>query len=186
MTLNSSFNPNTGQWDIKNAVDDIVEVIGTVSAVTTLTRLANTTPYTSGDEVSDIASASAHPFIFAGAARVNNGSGWITKVKLGSSDPLNIGAAYRIFIFDTAPTMVGDNLAYALLNSEFAIRETYIDIGPMITSVGAGGSYIDVDTRKRYVCAVADTKLYGILTIQGAYTPLSAGTFQVELTLERD
>ena len=162
------------------------EIIGTVNAAGFLTRLGNTTAYTAGDEVSDVASSSAHPFVFSEAGRAAGGAGWITKVRLQSSDPLNVSAVYRLYLFDTAPTMVGDNLAYALLGAEFGVREGFIDIGPMVTSVGAGVASIHQDTRLRYVCAAAGTSLYGILVVQAAYTPLNAGTFYVELTCDRD
>ena len=167
-------------------VDGPKEIIGTINGAGFLTRLGNTTAYTAGDEVSDVASSSAHPWVFANSARAVGGAGWITKVRLQSSDPLNVSAIYRLYLFDTAPTQVGDNLAYALLGAEFGVREGFIDIGPMVTSVGTGVASIHQDTRVRYVCAAADTSLYGVLVIQAAYTPLNAGTFYAELTCDRD
>lgn len=160
-------------------------ILGTIDGVATLTRLANTTAYTAGDEVSDVASSSAHPWVFANAGLANGGSGRITKVRLQASDPLCVSQIFRLYLFDTAPAMVGDNLAYALLGSEFAIREGFIDIGPMVTSVGTGVASIDHDVGKDYVCAAASTSLYGVLVIQNAYSPLSAGTFRLELTVRR-
>lgn len=160
-------------------------ILGTVNAVSTLTRLANTTAYTAGDEISDIASSSAHPWVFANAGLAVGGSGRITKVRLQASDPLCVSQIFRLYLFDTAPAMVGDNLAYALLAAEFAGRDDYIDIGPLITSVGAGVAEMAHDLGKDYVCAAASTSLYGVLVIQNAYSPLSAGTFRLELTVRR-
>ena len=160
-------------------------ILGTVNSASTLTRLANTTAYTAGDEVSDVASSSAHPWVFTNAALANGTGGRIAKVRLQASDPLCVSAIFRLYLFDTAPTMVGDNLAYALLAAEYTARKGYIDIGPLVTSVGTGVAEISQDLGMDYVCAAADTALYGVLVVQSAYTPLSAGTFRCELTVRR-
>lgn len=168
--------------------DGPLEILGTINGVTTLTRQANVTAYLTGDEVSNSSTqASAVPFVFANAGRANGGAGWITKVRIGSSDPLCVGAVFRLYLFDSVPTMVGDTNAYSLLTSEFGIREGGLDVGPLLAGVGAGGgASIHADVRMRYVCAAATSSLWGVLTIQGGYTPLSAGTFQIELTCDRD
>lgn len=160
-------------------------MLGTVGGVSTLTRLGNTTAYTAGDEVSDVASSSANPWVFANAALASGTGGRITKVRLMASDPLCVSAVFRLYLFNAAPTMVGDNLAYALLASEYTSRSGYIDIGPLVTSVGTGVAEINQDLSMDYVCAAASTSLYGVLVIQNAYTPLNAGTFRLTLTTRR-
>lgn len=163
-------------------------ILGTVNNLTTLTRPADTAAYTAGDEVSNAtAQGSALPWVFAGAGSGAGGSGYVVRAALSCSDKLNVSAIYRLFLYSSAPTMVGDNAAYNLLKAEFPGRIGYVDIGPMVTAVGASSdsAFTDVDLRKSYQCA-ADANLYGVLVVQGAYTPLSAETFQLSLTVERN
>lgn len=166
-----------------------IAILGTVNAATSLTRPADANAYTAGDEVSDsVTQASAHWWVFTNAASGAGGGGYITKIRMSCSDKLNVGVLYRLFLYGATPTMVGDNAAYNLLKSEFPTRVGFFDLGPMVTGVGAGSdsAFIDLDVRKAYQCVSTDRNLYGVLVIQGAYTPVSAETFQLSITVERN
>lgn len=168
--------------------DGPLPVLGTISGTSTLTRPADTNAYASGDEISNSTTqGSAVPWVFPNAARANGQGGWITKAVLGCSDKLNVAIPFRVHLFKTTPTMVGDNAQYSILKAEFANWVGYLDLGPLITGGSSSdGSIVDLDCRKRYVCDPAGSSLYGILLPLGAYTPLTSETFRLSLLFDRD
>lgn len=161
----------------------------TVAVSATFARPANTTAYAANDEVSNNATqASAAPMTFAGCARVNAGSGYVTKVRLFTDNKTVTNGTFRLWLFNATPTMVGDNAAYALLYAERAAHVGYVDLTLQTEdgTASTGAQAIDATVRIPFVCAAASTALYGILLAKGAYTPASGQNLYVELTLERN
>lgn len=174
---------------------DIVRVRGTVGGATTLTRPADTTAYAAGDEISNSTSqASAAPFIFANVARSAGGGGIIRSILITSSD--NAAAfAPALWLFTAAPTMVGDNAAWALKAADAAavinaptpddtFRRSIGSAAGDTASLFFLGGPNTLFSEIAYQCASTSTSIYGVL-LADVYTPLSAGTFTVTLTVER-
>ena len=129
------------------------------------------------------------PWQFADMARQAGRGGVITKMAVEASVEA-FAAKYRLTLFHTAPTAseLDDNLAGAITIAEsrtiVAIIETTadsVDLGTV--SYGT----ITLAVPAPYVCAAADTKLYGILQTVDAETNESAGmSLGVALTVIRD
>ena len=144
------------------------------------TRPADTTAYAAKDVVGPAVTAN---LTFANVARVNGGSGIITKARVVTSQSANV-ASYRLYLFHTAPTAIADNAPFTLLDANKDKRIGFIDIGPAATE-GAGSDCAEAENdwvRKVFKCAAASRTIYGILTTQTVFTPASAQTYYVELT----
>ena len=144
------------------------------------TRPADTTAYAAKDVVGPAVTAN---LTFANVARVNGGSGIITKARVVTSQSANV-ASYRLYLYHTAPVAIADNSPFPLLLANRANRVGFIDIGPMATE-GAGSDCAAAQNnwdRMTFKCAAGSRTLYGILVTQTVFTPANAQTYYVELT----
>jgi len=162
--------------------------VGGKTAVSSVSfiRPNNVTAYDAKDAVANNATG-AEVLLFVNAAAKNGGSGYITKVRLFTSQSTNV-AIYRLQLYSSAPTAVNDNAAFTLLIGNQAKRVGFIDVGPANTE-GTGSdsaNAMNADVRMPFVCAAADTKLYGILETLTAFTPAALQTFFIELTVEQN
>ena len=113
------------------------------------------------------------------------GSGYVVGGQLEASGDAVASGSFRLWIFTAAPTMVGDNAAYGLLNSEREERIGFLDFTLETEDTTAGNTVVSYAQDKRIPFQnTADNHLYGVLVAEAAYTPGSAQTFYVELQVE--
>jgi hypothetical protein len=156
-----------------------------IRVATTFIRPADTNPYAVHDSVADSATA---PTIltFAGMGRVNGAAGHICKAQLLTDQPANI-AQFRLHLFNVAPTAINDNAPYAALWANRASRVGTLDF-PALSTEGTGSTAAFaqwVDIPLFYVCATADTALYGLLETKTVFTPASGQNFYLALTAQQ-
>lgn len=87
-------------------------------AATTLTRPANTTPYTAGDSISDNATAGSVTALSASLSDTNDDPIFISDIRIDSTDTGLAGKKVRVNLFNADPTASsgvsgGDNAAYS-------------------------------------------------------------------------
>lgn len=156
----------------------------TITIGAEFTRPADTTAYAPKDAVSDSTSAPT-VLTFTDLARINGGSGYMTKVRVVTNQSAN-NATFRLWLFNAAPTAINDNAAFTLLWTNRATRLGYIDIGPLSTEgTGSDSAEGQNDTaRLAFVAGGATRHLYGLLESLSSFTPASAQQFRVELSAE--
>lgn len=155
--------------------------------VATFSRPANTTNYSDGDVVGTSPAAILQ---FSNAARVNAGSGYITKARVVTSQATN-QAAYRLHIYSVAPTAIADNAVNTILFNDAYKRVGYIDFQlPIMGGSGAVGSTgceaLAANIRIAFKCDAGTRHLYGVLETLTAFTPASGQSFYVELSIENN
>jgi hypothetical protein len=157
-----------------------------VKVTDTFTRPNTTTQYLAADEVSNHATqASAVPLHFVGVVGANAGTGYLVKAVLEFSRNVTTNAIFRLWLFNAAPTMVGDNLAYSLLHSERAARVGYVDFA-LITEGGSSdcAEALDDGLRLAFKCGAASKDLWGVLVAKAGYTPAGLEVVTVYLVVE--
>jgi len=150
------------------------------SAVT-ITRPANTTPYSAGDVVGN-ATTAIQEF-----ANIGPAGGYIV---IKSAD-LRIDVAaipagmttFRLHLYDVSPTAIIDNAAWDLPAADRASYIGYIDHG---TVLDLGSTlYVQANSiNKQFKLASGSTSLFGQLVTNGGYTPGSADVAVIRLTVE--
>jgi hypothetical protein len=155
------------------------------------TRPADTTAYAALDAVSDSTSAPT-VLTFANLARVNGGSGYITKARLFTDQKTNV-ARFRLHLFHTAPTAINDNSPYTLLYANRANRIGHIDFPACATedptnSTAASARVVPdgVSLPLAFKCADGAKTIYGLLETLDAFTPASGQKFWIELTADNN
>lgn len=163
----------------------------TQAASSTITRPADTTAYASGDLVANSTTAgSVTNLQFTTLARVSGGSGVIIGAQIQKSTNSVTNAAFRLHLFNTAPTYTsnGDNTALTTVVVASAKGYLgYIDITAMVgfsdVSWGSGAP----DNSRGGVPYVATAQIiYGLLEARGAYTPGNAEVFTVTVDALQD
>jgi len=154
--------------------------IGTAAA---LTRPADTTAYAAGDAVG---TASTSNLTLSNATRNNAGGGRILAVRLFKSGTTVTNATFTVLFFNTAPTAVADNAAFNLLYAEQAYYIGEVALSTM-TARGTGGGYAfsSISAPIWFQAASGSKSLIAVITAAAAYTPASAETFQLSVTVEQ-
>jgi hypothetical protein len=163
-----------------NALPVSIASTGFGASSGTVTRPANTTAYAAGDVVG----ATAAAITFANAAGYSGQSVRIT----GFRFMYNVTAvqsgqtSFRLYLYSvTPPSALADNAVWDLPSGDRASFRGYIDLGSLVDL----GSTIYVQADNVNHCFLAGgTSLFGYLVTNGAYTPASAETFQIDLMLE--
>ena len=159
----------------------------TVRVAATFARPADTSAYAALDTVSTSTSAPV-VITFSGMARINAGSGYITKARIMTDQKTNT-ARFRLHLFHTAPTLTNDNAAFPLLWADRANRVGKIDFGAMTTEDATNSTCaesLNEAVRLSFTCEAANTALYGILETLDAFTPASGQNFYISLTSEQN
>ncbi len=159
----------------------------TVRNAATFARPADTTAYAALDTVSTSTSAPV-VITFSNMARVNAGSGYITKARIMTDQKTNT-ARLCLHLFHTAPTLTNDNAAFPLLWADRANRVGKIDFSPMTTEDATNSTCaesLNEAVRLSFTCEAANTALYGILETLDAFTPASGQNFYISLTSEQN
>lgn len=175
------------------ATQGAVETVGgtTFTVTADFTRPANVTAYAQYDIVSATASGSTVAFLEFDTTRANS-SGYLTKFRLETNRTAEAGS-YRLWLYrvpaaslTTVPTNLGDNDLFPLIFANRSFRIGYVDFAAWVT--GGSGSdsalALDMTTRMKYGLAAADSKLYGLLTVNAAVTPANAQQFSVSISFE--
>ncbi len=178
---------NTGNVTIDSASP--VTVAGSLAVVSgEFTRPADTTAYAIGDVVANSTSAAA-PLQISGCARVNGGSGYIVGVEL-IADQKSITPAFRVHVFNAAPTQSNDNAAHRLLYADASKRVAEIVLSAMSTPSDTTNStcsrIFDGNARIPFVCAAGTTTLWFVFETLTAFTPANGGKFTLRLLIDRN
>ena len=161
-----------------------------IVAAQPLVRPANTTPYVAGQVVSNSTSATT-PIAFP-VARAGGGSGYIVKARLViQGTPATFNAlTFWLWLYTLSTVTVA--VDGAGMTSLWTNRASKVDVIPFYATDYEAGSGSDSvysirdDLRIPFVCAGADTNLYGVLETKTGFTPTSAQNFFIELTSDQN
>jgi hypothetical protein len=145
------------------------------------TRPADTTAYAAGDVLAESTSA-ATVLTFTNIGASNGGGATLLGVTLIDSVAAATPPELELYLFDTAPTMQNDNVAWAPSDAEMEKCLGFVSLyRGLFKTCGANG-IVDVDgLSKSIICASGTTSIYGILVHRLSYTPTSAEKFTVRL-----
>jgi hypothetical protein len=181
----------TGSVSVARATDEVLGLTVTQAASSTITRPADTTAYASGDLVANsVTAGSVTNLQFTTLARVSGGSGVIVGAQIQKSTNSTTNAAFRLHLFNTAPTYTsaGDNSAMTTVVVASAKGYLgYIDISAMVGfSDVAWGSGAPDNSRGGIPYVATAQIIYGLLEARGAYTPGNAEVFTITLDALQD
>ncbi len=155
------------------------------------TRPSNTTAYAAGQVLNESTSAGTN-WTFANCARVNGGSGTIAAAYVIDGASQSVPPVLELWLFNTNPTPDNDGAVFTPTYGEMtgATPGKLAAIIPLINlSVGTASTNSVQNagfTLNPFQCAAADTSLYGTLVVRNIYTPISAETFTIQLTIFQD
>lgn len=145
------------------------------------TRPADTNAYTAGDLVANSTTAgSVVPLSFG----VGTGSFKIVEVHIRKSGTGVTAADFDLHLYSASPTCAnGDNGAWS--TNGVADYIGYIEGGQMVAFTD-GASVRNALAYGAILSHKAGGTIYGLLEVQGTYTPASAEVFTVDLEIETD
>jgi hypothetical protein len=163
----------------------------TQAASSTITRPADTTAYAVGDLVTNsVTAGSVNNLQFTTLARISGGSGMIVGAKIQKSTNSITNAAFRLHLFNTAPTYTsaGDNSAIStVVVASGKGYLGYVDIQSMMAFSDVAWGTGSVDNARGGICFVATAQIiYGLVEARGTYTPGSAEVFTITLDALQD
>ena len=147
------------------------------------TRPSNTTDYTAGDVVGATGGSAIHTLATAGPS---GGYVLIQSISMATHDtsvPSGM-SSFRIHFYNASPTAIADNAAFNLLTTDHGKYLGYVDL-PTPQDFGSS-LYTQTDYPGRLVkLATGSTNLFIEIETKGAFTPVSAVTFDLAIvTLE--
>lgn len=180
------------------SVDGLEALIGTsntalaaiqgygTTITSTATRAADTNAYVANDAWSDSASApTAGGYTLTGMGRASGGSGIISDILIVSSnDPATLLQG-ELWLFDSAPTAINDNAAFALSDAD-AIKLVAVIPFTLVTSqAGSGTNSIAHITgiNVGYTC-VGSANLRYLVKVKNAYTPANAESLTIRAKIQ--
>jgi hypothetical protein len=171
-------------------VVDVRDLNRIVAASSTITRPANVTAYSSGQLLANSVTASAvNALSFTGPNAVYGYVGEVLAARIQKSTNATTNAAFRLHLFTVTPTFTSAGDGSAISTVVVASAKGYlgyVDITAMtgFSDVAWGVGAVD-NSRLRlpYQLAGADTVIYGIIEVRGAYTPGNAEVFTVSLIM---
>lgn len=163
----------------------------TKTADDSFTRPNNTTQYAANDAVSD--SDSAPSVLEFDVARGDGGSGVILQAICVDSANQATKPDLELWLFDTAPTGKEDNAAFDPSDAETRNLVAIIPFGNAdflggIATSGADGNCVN-DVQGLAIpfnCKGNDKKLYGLVVVRNAYTPVAQEVFKFRLKVAQD
>ena len=161
-------------------VSTVVGQPRTYEAQDSITRLANTTQYADGDILSDHATVpTAGAYFTLDFKTKQGGSVMLTDFTLHKSDLDETAADFDVLLFTTLPTLANldDNAACAITDAEMQECKGVIRFVNGSWSNVAIGNFQAVQQTVGVVFASTDTILYGVVVVQGTYTPASGEIF---------
>lgn len=156
----------------------IGQTYGAMATVTTsVTRPSDTTAYAANDALSSSTSAPA-AITFSNVFRTSGGSAIITGLDVIDSANQATLLQGELWLFDTAPTVINDNAAFTISDTEYATVVAKIPFS--IDSAGnsaagaSGNAGAFIDGLAIGVTGVGSANLTGLIKILNAYTPVAA------------
>jgi hypothetical protein len=150
------------------------------------TRPADTTTYASGDVIAQSTSA-AVILSFAGIARGAGLGGMIQQALLVDSAAQSLKLEGELYLFDTAPAMQNDNVAWAPSDAEMEASLGVITFFGSTFKVAGANGFIQVPNLSMpFQCTASVDTIYGILVARNAYIPISGEKFTVRLSVLQD
>lgn len=152
----------------------------TIIASGSVTRPADTNAYAIGDLIANSVTAGSVTPMSLTAARVNQGTGMVRRVRLKVNDTAWAAAVVRVHFYKNSPTCAnGDNGAWSTTESEYlgscdvTFDKSFSD--PVVKGIGvpAAGSEINFD------CASSSQLIYALLESRSVVTPASAKVFSL-------
>lgn len=152
------------------------------TVTSTATRAADTNPYLANDTWADSASApTAGGYTLTGMARASGGSGIIYDFLITSSnDPATLLQG-ELWIFDSAPTAVNDNAAFALSDADILKLVAVVPFTLVTSTAGSGTNsvaHVFPASPIAYTC-VGSADLRYLVKVKNAYTPANAEVLTV-------
>ena len=138
-----------------------------VTCTTTVTRAANVTTYTAGDNVG---STPANGYVITNAARVSGGSGIITDMFVQWDDITVTKMQGEVWILDTNFTATADNSALTLSDAE---AKTVVGIIPFTLFAGPSGDMAHVQNLSIGFTTVGSADLKFAVIIRTASIPIA-------------
>jgi hypothetical protein len=158
-----------------------------VTVTSTMARATGTTQYTANDVWSDSASApTAGGYTITGAGRASGGAGRITDVAIISSNDPATPLQGELWIFDSAPTAVNDNLAFALSDADALKLVTVIPFTLLSSQAGSGTNSVAIIPGPigNFTC-IGSANLRCLVKVKNAYTPADSETLSVRFKIEQ-
>ena len=146
----------------------------------TVTRPADTSAYAVGDALSDSTSApTSGGFTCSSAARASGGSGIIVGATIVGSVDAATDLQADLVAYDSAPTAINDNAAYAPSDADAVKQVCRI---PFVLSTGdTNNSSAQLDGLNCPYTTVGSANLRVLFKVTGAFTPTSAEAYTVRL-----
>jgi hypothetical protein len=145
------------------------------------TRPSDTTQYTAGDVVGPVTTPAT--MSFANAAFSTGGGGIIRAIRIHKSTATVTLSTFRLWFYNADVTPIADNSAWTTLYADRGKLIGYVDPVIMVSGGSGAATYLaNADIRYN---TVAGKTIYAVLSAVGAYTPASAETFSVSLTVEK-
>lgn len=176
---------------VARATDEVLGLTVTQAASSTITRPANATAYASGQLVANsVTAGSVTNLQFTTLARISGGSGVIIGAQIQKSTNTTTNAAFRLHLFNTAPTYTSAGDGTALSTVVVASAKGYLGYIDITAMVGfsdvAWGSGAPDNSRGGIPYVATAQIIYGLLEARGAYTPGNAEVFTVTVDALQD
>lgn len=155
----------------------------TVSA--NFTRPADTTAYASGDLMANSTTAgSVVPMTFKDVVRSPGAHAQLRRVRVYTSSTSVTNAAFRVHLYDAASITCanGDNAAWSTNRASGYLGSVDVTVDKAMTDGACGAATAEIN----FSPALTTTNILGLMEARGAYTPTSAGVFNVVLELAQD
>jgi hypothetical protein len=135
------------------------------------TRPSDTTAYASGDLVANSTTAgSVAPL----SLPVAPGARQVRRVRIHTSSTNVTNAAFRVHLYGASPTAAnGDNSAWSTSKAADYLGSVDVTVDKAFTDGAAGSATTEINC--------GGPNLYGLIEARGAYTPTSAGVFNVTI-----
>jgi len=149
-------------------------------AIDSYTRLANATPYTAGDAISDHATT---PTVLTFNVGPKNWGGIIDNVVVTKTNTTLTNAAWHLYFFDTTIAVAGirDNLVDNILAAEWLTRLGFLEILEAQWEANANAAIWEESPAAIPFVADASGKVYAALIADVAYTPASGEVIAVSI-----
>lgn len=187
-----AYDPSVPYHRLDTSEEHIGQVgYATVLVTASVTRPANTDPYTAGDVIANSTTAPA-VITFTGSARVAAGSGSVFGARLIDEANQATKGSFELYLFSSAPAAVNDNAALALNagDVEKLIGVIAFDDLTYITNAASGASGNVVFGKwgiiRPFKCPAGVQSLFGLLVVRNAYTPVSGEKFVIQLGIIQD
>jgi hypothetical protein len=123
-------------------------------------------------------------------ARSNSKGGYLTGLR-AVTDKKSITPRLRVHFFSVStPTVAADNAPSKELYADVGKKLFWVDIPAMTTPANTTDSTLsqaeNMDLRKQFICAAADTALYALVETLDAFTPASAQKLTLVAFVEQE